>query len=519
MLGFSLAPSRRSGTLSRVVYEDDRILEQGRSFAERAYGACVHVVSTRGAPPARPVALPGIVVHLDPIEDARWVQGRTNPMLDYLALKDRLGSLFSVGDIDDKWYEYRFVKAAAPDAAPPRMELVARYARAPIHEDERRRATAAVKRALAGRTRIALSLIEELVRLEVLRTRMHADLGRALLKVRDLNHSEGKLPSTDGDWIGLYLSYLAETKTAIDRLRDEVEGSCATLESRITDLPHVSGRVLELLLRKPERVVVQGSVRIAKEVRVHVVEGKVLTGATFLRFYPLGGYLTEAEIAAVEATVQRHLIDRLPGELARFSCSSDVLIEEGTGAIRILDLNAGIESGYYYPEEDVLTTNLLAERLTGRRTPLLEEFDGVMAAHGRRRAERLGRLVAGLEPVLSGDVLEAFWDRVLVHHVRAITRDPRPEALAGALEELAQAGVPRASIVHQLIAQVQDAHPAIELPREQARRWAGWLNELEPDVATYVSEGRLYATLAEAKRRHTRARPALPHLIPLPVRG
>jgi hypothetical protein len=503
---------------SRIVYDDDRILEQGRAFAERAYGARVHVVSTRGEAPAQPHALTGTLLHLDPLDDPAWARGESNPMLDYLALKEKLGSLYGVGDIDDKWHEYRFLKRASPAIAPPRMELAETFAVQPISEEERRRAQAVVRRALAGRPRGESARADDLVRLEVVRARIHAAMGRAFLKVRDLNHSEGKLPCTDGDWVDLYVCYVSETKRAIERLEGEVAGTCATLESRITDLPHVSGRVLDLLLHNPVRVVAQAFAHIGREVRLHVVEGSVLGGATFLRFYPLGSYLSEAEATRVELAIESELLARLPPAIRRFSFSPDVMIEEGTGAVRVLDLNAGIESGYYYPEEDVLTTNLLAERFTGALTPVLVDFGHAMAQSGARRARAVQRMAKKLAPLFAGDVHESFWDRVLVHLVRDVAREPGAPALDAALEELVSAGVPRASIAHQLIAAVQDAHPDIVLSRECARRWVGRLNELEPAVATYVSDGRLYATRAEPRHRPRREAAGVPRLVPLPAR-
>ena len=445
----------------RVIYADDPALVLGRAGAERAYGAPLLIVPTGVTAPARPRGVRGTVLHLDPTEDPRWVQGDSNPMLEWAAVKERLSARFpGVGDVDDKWHEHRLLNHVAAEVAPPRTELAAVFGAEPPSADERAAAAAAVLPYHAQAARAGVP-VAELARLELLRCRMRAALGEGLLKSRTLCSSEGRLPSTADDWALQYLQYVTRARPVIERLQREVEGSSDTLESKIKDLPHVKGRVLEQLLLEPARVVVQKRLKIAKEVRVHVVEGRILAGATFLRFYPPGRYLRAREVDLVEGALKRHLLDRLPPDAARFSCSCDVVLEEATGQVTIIDLNAGLESGYYFPEEDVFTTNLLAARFTGQSTPFLDAFARAVVP-GPRRARRLQKLFESISPITTGDVQEAFWDRVLAVVAQDVMAHPDGDTVRAVRAELAAAGLKRESIFRQFLSWVRDTFPDLE---------------------------------------------------------
>ena len=508
---FRQAPPR---VFKRVIYADDPALVLGKRLAEHAYGAQLVILPAGAAPPECARDVRGTVMHLDAVPDARWVRGQVNPMLEWLAVKSRVGDFVNgVVDVDDRWDEHRFLEQVAPELAPPRTALASRFAVEELSAEEEAAARPAAERVTAREGPVR----QKLVRLEALRRRMHAALGASVIKGRELFTSEGRLPATTEDWAALYVAWARRARSRVEEIRLEVEGTSATLESRIKDLPHVKGRVLETLVADPERVVVQALVPVAKEVRVHVVEGRILEGATFLRFYPLGQHLDAGEVAQVHRQLTEQLLARLPPELARFSCAADVIVKPD-GGLAIIDLNSGLESGYFFPEEDLFTTNLLASHYAGRRTGLLAEFDAVMAREpGAARSAGVAGLRRRFAPILVGDVQEAFWDRVLERLIGEVRAQGDAAALSGALEEVLAAGLTQASVAHQLISWAHAVCPAIKMGRAEMAGWVGRLSELDPRVRTLVSDGRLEAVPAVAPARPRRERVAF-SLVPVPAR-
>lgn len=499
-----LAGAAPAAPLHRIFYGDEDVLRLDRGLLERAYGAKVHVLKGEGDPPRRPRRLRGTVLHLDPGYDAQFVVGDRNPQVEWDQLKKRIDRNFpGIGDIDDKWHEYNFLRRIGPAMAPPRMELATSFSPEPAGPAEAQAIARAVDRALKAHPRAkgGEALRERLVRLEALRLHMHGELGRSLIKVRLQNHSEGRLPKTDDDWLDTLLRYREETAPAVRRIEKRLEGSSVALQDEIFDLPWIEGRTLETMLDHPKRVVVQQMVGIDKEVRLHVVEGRILPGATFLRFYPVGQFLTPAEIAKVHRAVETGFLDRLPPAYRKICFTSDVFFETGTGRIRFLDLNTGLFSGYYFAEEDVFTTNRLAAALTGRTPPLLAEL-GTLEAEpmGPRKVRRIREFRRRYAPFFEGDVQEAFWDRILAHYRDRIAAAPRAATFRAALADLEAAGLDVASIYLQFFAWIQHEFPEAALAAAELETWARKIHAWDRELYTWV-DGRRLAFSEEASDR------------------
>jgi hypothetical protein len=510
----SIAPLFAGAPFTRVVYDDDPVLKVDRALARDAFGGDILAIPTEGQAPRKPRTVAGILLHSDPAFDPDWVMGDRNPMVDYHAVKRAIPrALPGVGDIDDKWHEYRFVSRVGPEIAPPRMRLGSSFDPKPKDAAEKREVEALVAAALGKRGAPDVAR-EQVVRLELYRRRMFDALGKAIVKVRLLNHSEGRLPKTTHDWIGTYLLYVAKTKPEIERIQREIAGTSAWLQERIFNLPHIEGRTLEALLEQPGDLIVQEMIGIEKEVRMHVVEGKVLRGATFLRFYPVGQYLSRREIARIEDAMTKQFLARLPPELAKLSFTPDMVIETG-GRVRILDFNCGIESGYYWPTEDVITSNLLVERLTRAKTPLLAELDAIYAAQaGREKVERIRAFLAKYAWFRTGDVEESFWDRILAHYVEYVGENPTARRYGQALEDLKAAGLTTPTIYLQFIAECQATWPKLALPADELAALARRLHRADPEIAIDVTGHQLAWREIEpakkkARRRATTARPAM----------
>ncbi len=505
LLSFRVA-NLPAAPLWRVMYEDDPVLEFPRDLVARAYGGHVWILPVEGVEPRRPVRKPGVVLHLDPKFDPPWVTGDRNPQVEYARLKARIPKLFpGIGDVEDKWHEYRFLCRVAPGLAPPEMALGTEFSGTASDPGEAAQVRSLVGRALETlraeappRLHAALRALDtprvrrRLERLEVLRRRIHARLGRALVKIRKQDHSEGRIPKTNHDWVGTYLRYLLYVRPHVDRASRKVEGTTLSLQGEIVEYAHIEGRVLEFLLDRPSSVIVQTMIDLEKEVRVHVVEGEILSGTSFLRFYPLGGFLAPEEIARVEEAVRKHLIARLPRELRGLSMTPDISIERHTGKLRVLDFNAGLFSGYYFPEEDLFTTSLLAERLSGERAPFLVEWDAVRRLPiGKAKVEALKGLRQRWSRFLTDDVAEAFWDRVFADYRQKLADDPTPERFAACLSDFLAVGLRTPSNYLQFAAEVQAAWPTLRLDAEQTASWASRLGRLDPALRIFAEDGRL----------------------------
>lgn len=480
-----------AGDLTRVVYHDEITAKLPRALVEDAYGCKFQILPLTGDPPKKPKKVGGVVLHVDPDFDSQYVVGDRHPFQQWQKLKLEISRQFpGVGDIDDKWHEYNFLKRAAPGVAPPPMKLGRHFDPAKASKQDRARVQEKVRGAMKQRGLTAKGLEKETVDLELLREAVQKDLGRSILKIRLANHSEGNLPRTDTDWIDTYLGYMSETRKKVEQVEKDVAGSSVNMEEKILELPYIEGRVLRQLIDDPELVAVQQMVEIEEEMRMHVLEGQVLRGATFLRFYPLGEVLTPDETAAVEGAIQHEFLDKMPRKLKKMCFTPDMIREKG-GRIRILDFNCGIESGYYYPTEDMITSNLLARQLRGTTTPLLEELRAIEdAPSDREQASRIRAFRTKYKDFLKGDVQESVWDRVITMMCRRIARDPRPATYLAVLRVLDEAGMEEEFNFIQLVSQVQIRWPSLRLPAAERQRWLRNIDARDEWIDTRLVDGR-----------------------------
>jgi hypothetical protein len=307
---------------------------------EFRYGA--KILYADGPPPVHPVEVDGTVIH-STIHDAAYFLGTSNPLLDHLGAFQRIEH--------DKHLEAELVRAAAPEA-------------------------------FAGTERVSdvwpiSTGRPDPTRLREIEAEMHARYPRGfVLKPISSFATDGKFPSDRTPFAPLHAAYLDEAKPVAEQL--SVDGTDATdAHLRLNQLPSYPGRVLDDVLVAPEKVIIQERLDIATddgvidEYRVHVVSGRVLAGGTQHRWDNYRA-LTPARIRQAEALVAS-VISRLPAPFDRLTYGVDV-VRLTDDSFRIMELNPGWESQYFYAEYDVWVANLLAEHYAGEPTPLLAKF-------------------------------------------------------------------------------------------------------------------------------------------------
>jgi hypothetical protein len=476
----------------RVLYSDDPALKLDQRLVQEAYGARFIVLPAEGKAPANPSRYAGIVFHTDDA-DFDWAKGTRNPQMDFAALEGEICRQFPfVHDINDKWDEYLFLNRTAPGISEPETHLASEFVSAALQgaQDPQLDALAAK---VAGEIGIHdPAVLKQLVLVEKVRVLAQGKLGKGIVKLRQSFHSEGRLPRTHKDWMTLFANYLVKTKPQVEKLESSLTGTTSSIEDEIVSLPYIEGRILEAMLAHPETVIIQKMVEIQKEIRVHVVEGAILEGATFLRMNPLGAYLTPDEIERVESEVRTSFLARLPASLSRFSCTCDVVLMKGARQPSIIDLNAGLASGYYFPEDDIYTTNLLAAHYTKHSTPLLQQFDEIRhTAPGRSRAERVHELHEKFDFFLDDDNQGGFWERVMRFERDELAHDPTPAHFDAALTELAGAGLKHPWLLYEFIEEVQDTWATARLSPDRLEYWRRTIDAMDRHFRGVVRGGRL----------------------------
>ncbi|CAN5909781.1 hypothetical protein BH11MYX2_BH11MYX2_12580 [soil metagenome] len=311
-----------------------------RAHDEFRYGAKILYVD--GSPPVNPVEVEGVVVH-STVEEAAYYTGTSNPMLDHV------GALLRIGN--DKHFEAKLLCAAAPDA----------FARTELVSD-------------VWPQRAGADASQQLAEIEAA---MHARYPRGfVLKPTSSFATDGKFPSNLTPFCALHAAYLAEEKPIAERF--VAEGKDATeAHLELNKLPSYPGRVLDAVLTDPETVIIQERLDIAQvddvadEYRVHVVSGRVLERGTEHRWDNYRA-LAPDRVRSAEALVDR-VIARLPVPYDRLTYGVDV-VRLTDDSFRIMELNAGWESQYFYAEYDIWVANRLASHYAGAPTPLLAKF-------------------------------------------------------------------------------------------------------------------------------------------------
>lgn len=235
------------------------------------------------------------------------------------------------------------------------------------------------------------------------------------------------------DLTELWARFRREFVPQRERVKQAIDDPDALAQHLNEHLPAAEGQVLEALIADPSSVIIQPFVPHEDEVRVHAVAGRVLEGATCGRWYGLGPWTRDQDIAAAEAAVRRMFANGPP-----ISCGADVLIHRSAEGVKctIVDLNAGLESGMYLPENDIYVTNALAAHFLGRRTPYLRDldlFDRAPLAEKLGHARRMNAIVGAFA---RENEAYGFYDKLVSGYMREVRRRPRREIFREALRQL-----------------------------------------------------------------------------------
>jgi hypothetical protein len=320
---------------------------------------------------AHPTHIKGTVWHSN-LKEAEYFVGTRNPVIEQRATLELIES--------NKWEEAKFLMQYTPDAF-PRTENMAEL----LHELN-------LEATQNGPSELLARVSEAL--------KKRYPNGFFLKPVAGFN-SVGTFPTETSDFASIYEGYLREVKPVIERRLRETHGDTDTVHLESKELPHYSGRVLEDLLQHPEAVIVQEKINAATgsvietpkgpkalivEYRVHVVEGQVLKGATQNRWED-ARLISDEAFERVDAFAQR-IVNSLPPEMRQMCFGMDV-IQTVDGHYKVVELNAGGESGYLYPETDVWVTQLLAANYHEGHAPLLDEMERMKAAPTLEAREHL----------------------------------------------------------------------------------------------------------------------------------
>ncbi|MBI1859459.1 MAG: hypothetical protein HYR96_00895 [Deltaproteobacteria bacterium] len=372
-------------------------------------------------------------------DDQPWV--KTTPGMDLEAnfetleksLLTRLQVKFpNIRSLADKFDEYSFVTTFFPEMAPPKMQVAIDFVRGSETKDELAIIEAKVTTTMKAKDLTDTDLKSDLTTLELIRTRINKNLGFSILKNRGLNHSEGRLPKSKKEWVALYANYVASgEKETIDRFLKSDKGGFA---EELLEMKYPEGYALETLLRQPQKIIAQKMVDLQREIRLHIVRGKIMKGGSFLRFYKLGDYLREDELELIEKTVEEKILAKLtPAERDSFYASPDIYltkepVTDGYPSRRVLigDFNDDIDSGYLEPTEDMITTNLLAWEFRGIESKpsylaLLDDFRALPIEHDQK-LPMFRAFMKRSAPFMEGDVFSAYFDRVGENYLSLIAQ-------------------------------------------------------------------------------------------------
>lgn len=363
-----------------------------------------------------PVRVEGTVWHSN-LKEARYFLGTRNPVIQERELMKLIE--------DNKWEEAKLLREHVPDAF-PRTENMADVVRG--------------ANITAARRVIAIRKVGELLR-------ERYPNGFFLKNVSGFD-SNGTLPTEKTDFMRSYEGYVRELKPEAERILART-GNPDDIHFELKERPFYEGRVLDAILEDPSRVIVQEKIRariggvqrtqsgrlktLVEEYRVHVVEGRVLEGATLNRWEDARN--VSPEVLREAEVFTQAVVNRLPPRMRRMCFGIDVIRTE-SGRFQIIELNVGGESGYLYPETDAWVTQLLAERYRGT-TPLQREIRRIERARTlgelERRLEAFLRRPELVEPLVdpelgTPELMARVKDRVLAD----VRRAPRPDvALEG----------------------------------------------------------------------------------------
>jgi hypothetical protein len=541
--------------LWRVVYANDSLLLDKReeplvgkerkerlSLMKEVYGTKLFLIDYTKPPPKSPKKLEGTVLHIDGAPktgDELWVQGDKNPLLDFNRIRARVRKDFGIEDLDDKYDGYRFIKKVLPKNAAPEQRLGSSFTRK-YESDEMEMTDKQIEEKVDAALRKYKQDPEEVkdlrrrtIRLEKIRERINSRLGTSFIKVRSLNHSEGKLPKSNQDWIEDYIYYVLKTKDEVLKAEEKSEKTETPLAELLVEIEDVEGRVLDEFLSNPKDIVVQKKVSLHREVRAHLSEGKVLPMGTYLRFYDWGDYLPEYEREAFNLFLEEVVMgkfNKMGPPYDKFSMTPDLVLIDKEGLkdalkeaskgnyralfpfISILDENVDQQSGYFYPQEDRYTAGDFAKRYSGQNSQFLAGFEEYKSLPlGKEKAQRLKDLRKRYKIFEGNNATEAFWDPVFIHAMDILKRSPDGETLHQVFRNLRDSGLRSQFTWARFIEEVQKTYPRLKLSPKHGAQWTRYLTRLETDEAEFY--------LNKAGRIADRYKPYDPEAVPKGCKG
>jgi hypothetical protein len=267
---------------------------------------------------------------------------------------------------ENKWKEYKYIEQHAPGALPKTENLQAVLKSLKINK---------LPKASGKRLEMLQALETELKK----RYR-----NGFILKPTDGSQSAGIFPSEKHNFQELYTEY--KNQGLDKKLRglnksDNWDRDWARLRSR----PGFAGRVLDEVMRNPSRVIVQHKLPLenvslpgkimstltnrpmTKELRVHVVNGRVVPDLVSSRyFHPLRG-ITDRKMFDEAGHYAQNIVDRLPKH-QRGNFAMDVAPLQG-GGFTLIESNPGGASGMLHPENSPLNAWRLRKAMTGSYGP------------------------------------------------------------------------------------------------------------------------------------------------------
>ena len=208
--------------------------------------------------------------------------------------------------------------------------------------------------------------------------------GYFLKGVRDYN-TGGNLPTNKTNFGEAYKGFVTEYKPLVEKLRKEHPND--DLQPMLNNHPFQSGRTLDALMENPESVIIQEKLPLKKftqkeqplnkqpfqEFRVHTVKGQVIPGGSAHRWSDMHTLTDRKTMKAAEAFVQT-VMDKMSDDVKKKAALSPDVVQLEDGSFKIIEMNAGGDSGFLHPVTEGMPifkpAHNLVEAVTGKETDL-----------------------------------------------------------------------------------------------------------------------------------------------------
>jgi hypothetical protein len=490
-LGFPLF-SEEARPIWRVIYNSGGWIPPGASRAELEwlYGGNVKIIPSSGNPmPKKPMLVPGPVFSKYPggsEGDDKWILSETgeNPARDWVRKVEKWrkdgAPVLGKFDIYDKRGEAKFLEYVTPEMAPTPTLSFAEYNAKPhpeLSDTEKEEVERRVSEAMDKANRRSPKIKADLIQIETLRRSIHKEIGKSIIKSCLGCGSEGILPMTHKDqWVEQYLDYLKSPAN------------------------HKGyGEVLKDIVAHPDGVLLQKMVDIKREVRFHIFNGKILEDAMFPRYYPgVAEYLADEDKATIKKALEEKFLAQLPKKLGpefeNFMATGDAALTK-EGRVVLIDLNAGVDSGFYNPWEDIIVINRLSEALAGAPTPLLKDWQAIfdLPIGSPEKVEKTKAFLERLSYFIDDHNQDQYWGRLGTNYRKLLEKTPTARQFGQALKDLQAAGLKDGKLFLQFINHVQDTisdstGAPLRLSEANQKYWKAEIERLSPEIEVSVKD-------------------------------